>query len=162
KHGMIWTEGATGLGGLPTTGAFYCLLAPKVVGGIGGGGRRPPAPRRPPAGRGPPRAPEPDTARPSVPPPPATPAPVAGGGAGVGRSRSPYLKDAMPPHGQNRHTMDSHAGTHLVPPAYALPTQGFDDASYNPEVRAWLAEYEKKYGRRGTSDVTTEKVPVEQ
>src|SRR5262249_14133772 len=39
KHGMIWTEGAPGLGGLPTTGAFYCFLAPKVVGGIGGSGR---------------------------------------------------------------------------------------------------------------------------
>src|SRR5215475_4769204 len=39
KHGMIWTEAATGLGGLPPTGAFYCILAPKVVGGIGGPGR---------------------------------------------------------------------------------------------------------------------------
>src|SRR5215831_3164184 len=39
KHGMMWTEGATGLSGLPTNGAFYCLLAPKVVGGIGGSGR---------------------------------------------------------------------------------------------------------------------------
>ena len=29
-------------------------------------------------------------------------------------------------------------------------------ASYAPEVQEWLAEYEKKYGRRGTSDVTTE------
>jgi kynurenine formamidase len=29
-------------------------------------------------------------------------------------------------------------------------------------VRQWLAEYEKKYCPRGTSDVTTEKVPIEQ
>ena len=58
--------------------------------------------------------------------------------------------------------MDSHAGTHLVPPAYALPREGFDNASYSPEVQEWLAEYEKKYGRRGTSDVTTEKVPISQ
>src|SRR5205823_6797668 len=88
--------------------------------------------------------------------------PVWWPGAGVGRSRYPYLKDVMPPYGQNRHTMDSHAGTHLVPPAYALPTKGFDNARYPPEVRAWLAEYEKAYGPRGTSDVTAEKVPIEQ
>src|SRR6266513_5968420 len=29
KHGMIWTEGATGLGKLPATGAFYCCIGPK-------------------------------------------------------------------------------------------------------------------------------------
>jgi kynurenine formamidase len=29
KYGMIWTEGATNLRELPSTGAFYCLLAPK-------------------------------------------------------------------------------------------------------------------------------------
>src|SRR5205085_2919832 len=33
KHGMIWTEGATGLGQLPATGAFYCCMGPKHVGG---------------------------------------------------------------------------------------------------------------------------------
>ena len=30
KHGMIWTESATGLGGLPPTGAFYCMLGPEA------------------------------------------------------------------------------------------------------------------------------------
>src|SRR5205085_1935528 len=33
KHGMIWTEGATNLGALSPTGAFYCMLAPKHQGG---------------------------------------------------------------------------------------------------------------------------------
>ena len=33
KFGMIWTEGATNLGALPSTGAFYCLLGPKHEGG---------------------------------------------------------------------------------------------------------------------------------
>src|SRR5207248_11540524 len=51
KHGMIWTEGATGLGALPTTGSFYCVLAPKVVGGIGGSGRAIAVVGRPLAGR---------------------------------------------------------------------------------------------------------------
>ena len=34
KHGMIWTEGATGLGQLPATGAFYCCIGPKHAGGM--------------------------------------------------------------------------------------------------------------------------------
>ena len=29
RHGMIWTESATGLGQLPARGAFYCMLFPK-------------------------------------------------------------------------------------------------------------------------------------
>ena len=33
KHGMIWTEGAIGLGQLPATGAFYCALPPKHAAG---------------------------------------------------------------------------------------------------------------------------------
>ncbi|HMC65126.1 MAG TPA: cyclase family protein, partial [Gemmataceae bacterium] len=60
------------------------------------------------------------------------------------------------------HIMDSHTGTHLVPPAYALPGKNFNNKNYAPEVREWLAEYEEKYGPRGTSNVTTEKVPVAQ
>src|SRR5205085_3396760 len=31
---------------------------------------------------------------------------------------------------------------------------------YSPEVRGWLAEYEKKYGPLGISDMTTEKIPL--
>jgi kynurenine formamidase len=58
--------------------------------------------------------------------------------------------------------LDSHTGTHLVPPAYALPRKGFDNETYSPQVHRWLAEYEKNYGPRGTSDVTTEKVPIGQ
>ena len=34
KHGMIWTESNIGLGALPPTGAFYCILSPKYAGGI--------------------------------------------------------------------------------------------------------------------------------
>src|SRR5262249_11559093 len=39
KHGMIWTEGATGLGQLPPTGAFYCTVGVKRAGGRGAEGR---------------------------------------------------------------------------------------------------------------------------
>ncbi len=88
-------------------------------------------------------------------------------GKGVGNHRQPYMTMRF---GMNPNTktafpmqmMDSHAGTHLVPPAYALPPKGFDDATYSPEVRGWLREYEKKYGPRGTSDITAEKVLLDQ
>jgi kynurenine formamidase len=160
KHGMIWTEAATGLGRLPATGAFYCILAPKVVGGIGGASRAFAVVGEPLAGQLIASARKKNVTDLSV--PYADDAPLWWPGAGLGRSRYPYLKDRVPPHRQNRHTMDSHAGTHLVPPAYALPAGGFDNAQYAPQVRAWLAEYEKKYGPRGTSEVTTEKVPLEQ
>jgi kynurenine formamidase len=56
--------------------------------------------------------------------------------------------------------LDAMAGTHLVPPAYALPPEG-KQPQYAPEVRAWLEEYEGKYGKRGFSDRTTEKVPLD-
>ena len=93
--------------------------------------------------------------------------PVSWPGRGVGNHRQPFMTIRLGINPNTRtpfemHMLDSHAGTHLVPPAYALPPEGFDDATYSPEVQAWLAEYEAKYGRRGTSDVTTEKVPLSQ
>src|SRR5262249_38664606 len=39
KHGMIWTESATGFGALPATGAFYCMMGPKHGGDPYGEGR---------------------------------------------------------------------------------------------------------------------------
>jgi kynurenine formamidase len=97
----------------------------------------------------------------------ATDLPVYWPGAGVGSHRHPYMRNRFQfvkelNLSHETHTLDSHSGTHLVPPAYALPPAGFDNGEYAPEVREWLAAYEKKYGPRGTSDVTTEKVPVEQ
>jgi kynurenine formamidase len=95
--------------------------------------------------------------------------PVWWPGPGMGNHRQPYLAKVVHtwdqlggPYFAVSHTMDSHTGTHLVPPAYALPRKGFDNPQYAPPVREWLAEYEQKYGPRGTSDVTTEKVPLAQ
>jgi kynurenine formamidase len=58
------------------------------------------------------------------------------------------------------HLMDSMAGTHLVPPSFALPPDG-TRVEYAPTVRGWLDEYEKKYGPRGTSSRTAEQVPID-
>jgi kynurenine formamidase len=95
--------------------------------------------------------------------------PVWWPGRGVGRSRQPYYRKVLYTLEQTKgngfgqtHFLDSHTGTHLVPPAYALPGKSFKNRSYAPEVQKWLAAFEQKYGLRGTSDVTTEKVPISQ
>lgn len=165
KHGMIFTEGATGLGQLPATGAFYCMLAPKHVGGAGGearalaitGGALPrrliEAVRKQ------------HVVDLSVPLSPELP--VTWPGRGVGNARQPYFRVLFgyaPNVDMQFHThmMDSHAGTHLVPPSYALPGKDDPPPAYSPQVRGWLQAYESKYGQRGTSDVTVDEVPLEQ
>jgi kynurenine formamidase len=165
KHGMIWTESATGLGNLPTTGAFYCMLAPKYAGApysearafaLAGG---PLAQRLIDAAR------KKNVVDLSV--VLSEDLPISWPGRGVGDHRQPYLRVRFG-HNPNTgspfetHVLDSHSGTHLVPPAYALPPQGFDNTSYATEARTWLSEYEQMYGSRGTSDATTEKVSVSQ
>ncbi len=163
KYGMVWTEGATNLKALPATGAFYCLLGPKHEGGPYGEGRAfsivgGELPRRLiDACRNKRAIDLSPTLSPKL--------PLTSPGAGTGHHRQTYLKIDflyteyldMWHHG---HLMDAMAGTHLVPPAFALPA---DDAPvpYAPEVRGWLEEYEKKYGKRGISRRTTEQVPIE-
>jgi kynurenine formamidase len=163
KHGMIWTEGATNLGALPDTGAFYCMLGPRHAQGpygecrgfsiVGG-----PLPKR-----------LIESARNKqavdLSPVLAPNLPLTSPGFSSGQHRQVYLKvdflysdylDLW----HHSHLMDAAAGTHLVPPSYALPPEG-SKPEYSPEVRGWLAEYEKKFGPRGTSSVTTEKVPLD-
>lgn len=164
KYGMIWTEGAVGLAQLPVTGAFYCMIGPKHAGDPYGEGRAfavvgPLAGRLIESCRTKQAVDLSVTLAPDL--------PVWWPGAGVGNHRQRYLT-AQFQFAANLgihhrlHTLDSHTGTHLVPPAYALPPKGFENNRYSPEVQSWLAEYETKYGPRGFSDVTTEKVPVEQ
>jgi kynurenine formamidase len=165
KHGMIWTESATNLGRLPVTGAFYCMLSPKYAGAPYAEGRAFAVVGDPLARRLIESARKKQTVDLSV--VLAEELPATWPGRGVGNHRQPYLRILFGTNPNTRtsfetHQIDSHAGTHLIPPAYALPPRGFDNQRYAPEVRRWLAEYEKKYGPRGTSDVTTEKVPVAQ
>jgi kynurenine formamidase len=160
---MIWTESATNLGKLPSTGAFYCMLGPKHEGGPYGecrafsivGGELPR------------RLIDACRNRRAVDVSPALSPrfPLTSPGGGAGQHRQPYLKidflyaeylDLW----HHTHLMDSMAGTHLVPPAYALPADG-EHPQYSPEVRGWLEEYEKKFGPRGASDVTTDRVPLD-
>jgi kynurenine formamidase len=163
KHGMIWTESATNLGELPPTGAFYCFLGPKHHGGPYGEGRAFSIA----GGELPQRLT--DAARNKraidLSPTLAPNYPVVSPGTGAGQHRQAYLKidflySEYLDMWHHAHFMDAMTGTHLVPPAYALPP----DASrvpYSPEVRGWLQEFESQYGPRGTSLLTTDKVPLD-
>jgi len=163
KYGMIWTESATNLGALPPTGAFYCLLSPKHQGGpyaearafsiVGGE-----LPKRLIAAA---KAKRVIDLSPTL----APNLPITSPGVGTGQHRQVYLKvdflyseylDLW----HHTHLMDAMAGTHLVPPAFALPPSG-EPPAYAPEIRGWLSDYEKKYGPRGTSSLTTDQIPLE-
>lgn len=163
RHGMIWTESATNLGSLPSTGAFYCLLGPRHVGGPYSEGRAfsvvgDELPQRLIDSCKNKRAID-------LSPPLSPKLPVTSPGMGTGAHRQVYLKIDflyseyldMWHHG---HMMDAMAGTHLVPPSFALPPPGAQP-EYAPEVRGWLKEFEASYGPRGTSSMTTEQVPLD-
>jgi kynurenine formamidase len=163
KHGMIWTEGATNLGALPPTGAFYCMIGPKHQGAPYGEGRAFSIV----GGDLPKRLIESMKAKRAIDLSPtlAPNLPVTSPGIGNGQHRQVYLKvdflyseylDLW----HHTHWMDAMAGTHLVPPSFALPPADAKPAQ-SPEVRGWLEEYEKKYGPRGTSSLTTEQVPLD-
>jgi len=162
KYGMVWTEGATNLGALPATGAFYCMLGPKHEGGPYGEGRAFSIV----GGELPRRLIDACRHRRAIDlSPTLSPRyPLTSPGLVTGEHRQVYLKvdflysDYLDlwHHG---HWMDAMAGTHLVPPAYALPADD-QPVAYAPEVRGWLEEYETRYGRRGHSTMTTEQVPI--
>lgn len=162
KYGMIWTEGATALGQLPPTGAFYCNLFPRHKDGPYGAGRAFSIV----GGDLPARLVDSCKNKRAIDLSPtlAQGLPLTNLGVSTGGHRQVYLKLDflysdyldMWHHG---HLMDSMAGTHLVPPSYALPPKAVEP-EYSPEVRSWLAEYEKKFGKRGSSDLTTDKVPL--
>ena len=165
KYGMIWTESGTGFGNLPPTGAFYCMLGPKHAEGAYSEARALAIVGNPLAKELIEAVRKKNAVDLSV--TLSTELPVSWPGTGIGRHRQPYLKVPLM-YAANlgtfhvTHIFDSNAGTHLVPPAYALPLPGFDNRNYSPEVQQWLADYETQYGLRGTSDVTAEKVALEQ
>ncbi|MBL8850348.1 MAG: cyclase family protein [Planctomycetaceae bacterium] len=163
RHGMIWTEGATNLGALPATGAFYCNLSPKHEGGPYAEGRAFSIV----GGDLPGRLIEACRNKRAV---DLTPVlsprlPVTNPGAVAGQHRQVYLKvdflysDYLDMW-HHAHLMDSMAGAHLVPPAFALPPPN-EAPAYAPEVRGWLSDYEKKFGARGNSTLTAEQVPLD-
>ena len=165
KYGMVWTESATRLDQLPATGAFYCMLGLKHADGLYAECRALGVVGQPLANRLIESARKKRVADLSV--TLSTDYPMTWPGPAVGNHRQSYLKvplffAANLSTYHVAHIFDSQAGTHLVPAAYSLPPDGFDNKSYAADVRGWLAEYEKKYGPRPTSSVTAEQVPLAQ
>ena len=163
KYGMIWTESATNLGGLPPTGAFYINLGPKHQGGPYSAGRAFSIV----GGDLPQKLIESAKAKRAIDLSPtlAPNLPITNPGIGTGQHRQVYLKidflySEYLDMWHHTHLMDAMAGTHLVPPAFALPPLDAQPV-YSPEIRSWLAEYEQTYGQRGTSSTTTDKVPLD-
>jgi len=163
KYGMIWTESATNLGALPPTGSFYCLLGPRHKDGPYSEGRAFAIV----GGDLPMRLIDSAKNKRAIDLSPVLAAnlPVTSPGAAAGAHRQAYLKvdfffseylDLW----HHSHLMDSAVGTNLVPPAFALPASD-QPVQYAPEIRGWLEEYERKYGSRGTSSMTTEQVPLD-
>ncbi|WP_437187462.1 cyclase family protein [Planctomicrobium sp. SH668] len=162
KYGMIWTEGATALGDIPETGAFYCILAPKHRGGPYSESRAFSIV----GGDVPQRLIEAVKHKRAIDLSPTLEfgAPLTNPGVATGEHRQVYLKidflyNDYLDMWHHTHLMDSMTGTNLVPPSYALPPES-ETPAYSPVVRGWLEDYEKKYGPRGHSSMTAEKVPL--
>jgi kynurenine formamidase len=158
KYGAVFTEGATNLAKLPATGAFYCMMGPKHKDGAVAEGRSWAIVGNPLAKQLIESARKKRAIDLSV--TLAIDCPMTWPGKGIGNHRHLYTKAHFSVF--TTHIMDSHAGTHLVPPAYALPPENFDPTGYAPQTHIWLDEYEEKYGPRGISDVTADKVPLSQ
>ena len=160
KYGAVFTEAATNLASLPATGAFYCMMGPRHKDSPVGEGRAFAIVGNPLAQQLIKSARDKRVIDLSV--TMSIEHPITWPGQGLGHHRHPYTRAEFLHFRMETHIMDAHAGTHLVPPAYALPPKQFDPNGYAPEVHIWLDEYERKYGARGVSDMTTEKVPLAQ
>ena len=94
--------------------------------------------------------------------------PVSWPGAGIGNYGFPYYSvdpvvyytGPFGPYWVNTHLMDSRTGTHMTPPAHYGPPPGFDRARYDDQTRAWLQEFEQRYGPLKPTDMTSDKVPI--
>jgi kynurenine formamidase len=163
RHGMIWTEGATNLKDLPPTGAFYCMLSPRHALGMYSETRAFAVV----GGDLPKKLIEASRNKKAVDLSPvlSMDLPVTNPASTTGRHRQVYVKvdflyspDLDLWH--HTHLMDATAGTHLITPSFALPPEGAS-VEYSPEVRGWLQDYESKYGPRGFSNRSAEKVPLD-
>lgn len=167
KLGMIWTECATNLGSLPTTGAFFALLAAKHAGGSGGECRciavvEPKLAARLIAACREKRVVDLSVTLDED-------FPVTWPGAAPGDEANRYVAKtlnkfsaARGPYFAMTHLLDGQAGTHVVLPSFSLPAPSFDNARYAPEIQASLKKYEEQFGPRGTSALTLEQSPLEQ
>lgn len=163
--GMIYVEQLINLGSLPDTGAFFAFLPLKLEGAGGAPGRAiaitdkviadpliKAAKMRSVVDLTVTLSPD---------------APCYWPGAGVGNYSYLYVvapfndwTNTSAPYFTQVHIFDAHTGTHFDPPTHFLPGPEFNNASYSAFVKEVLADYESKYGKRGTSEVYAADVPV--
>ena len=170
SKGVLFVENLTNLACLPATGSLYVLLGAKHAAGSGGEAR---------AFAIKPCTALPELARhliksarnqqvvdltvllredlPVVWPGHRTASPPAPSFSAVPTYRCRYLAKTLHSWDQpggpalvRTHLMDSHTGTHLVPPGYAIPEPGYDCEKLDPITRHSLREFEMKYGAVGT------------
>ncbi len=166
-EGMIIFENLTRLGTLSTTGAFFALLGPKHADGSGGEARAIAVTEPELAARLIRSARLQQVADLSV--LMRDDLPVSWPGRGVPSYRMPYTSKTLHTWDQpggpalvRTHLLDTHTGTHLVPPAYAVPEPDFDRGRYDDATRQALQLFEQQFGALGTSTATADKVPVSQ
>ncbi|MBM3846248.1 MAG: hypothetical protein FJ405_08185 [Verrucomicrobia bacterium] len=165
--GMIWTECLTGLSKLPTTGSFHAFLPAKHAGGSGGecraiGITEPTLAARLIANAKNKRVIDVSVTLDED-------LPITWPGHGPGDEAPRYIAKTLNPFSRIRgpyfartHLLDGLVGTHVVPPSFSLPPAGFQASGYSAEVQGVLKDYEKQFGKRGVSDLTMEKLPLEQ
>lgn len=165
RQGLCWLESGTNFGKLPATGACFCMLPIKHVGGAGAETRALAFTEPKLAERLIKSARKRQVVDLSV--TLSEELPITWPGRGAGEHRPPYLRKVLISWEQSQgksfaqtHYLDSQCGTHLVPGAFALSAPEFDRAAYAAEVQELLREYEREFGPLGTSEQTTEKVPL--
>ncbi len=166
KRGMIWVECATNLGSLPATGSFFALLAAKHAGGSGGECRCLAVTDKALARELITRSRAKSVADLSV-----TlheDYPVVWPGRGPGEEGGRYVGKVLNAFAASRgpffaltHMFDSHAGTHLVMPAFSLPDMTDRGLPMDPRLASWRTEFEARHGKLPEAGPTTEKAPLE-
>lgn len=167
KAGVIIVENLTNIGSLPSTKSLFAVLGPKHAAGSGGEARAIAVTESELATRLIRSARSQQVVDLSV--LMREDLPVTWPGRGVPDRRMAYLGRTLhsweQPGGPalvRTHLLDSHTGTHLVPPSYAVPEAGFDRERLDNTTRGALHQFESRFGSLGTSSMTAEKVPVSQ
>lgn len=165
NRGLVWVECATNLGSLPATGAFVAILAAKHAGGSGGECRMLAVTEPTLADRLIRRAKARSVVDLSV--TLAENLPIVWPGWGPGEEGGRYIAKVLNAFSKARgpyfalgHLFDCFAGTHVVLPSFALPTDRAEITAAEPPIRAAVAAYEKRHGPLGTSSIRTAAAPL--
>jgi isatin hydrolase len=165
QAGVLPVENLIDVGKLPSTGSFVCILGPKHASGSGGEARIFAIKEEHTATKLIASAKSQNVVDLSV--LLREDMPVFWPGVGAGSFRTPYLSRTLhsweQPGGPalvRNHMLDALTGTHLVPPAYAVPAPDFDRRKYDETVRLALRRFEEDFGDLGTTETTSDRVHV--